>query len=188
MEICGLDVAGRHPGIGDLDALPVSTGVDPAGGGKAGLGSSVGDQLDNDLMADQRLDTPALGDEGEQAVLDTVLLAGAGRPMAAGDGACEFIGQDLQFAFPQTHPRAVAAAAIPGSSPGTGDQQPRRARIAGGAEFMPAAPDALDGEGRSVVVDAEIDPSGVGGNVVNPAGTALPSSGMTKSCTRTGSG
>jgi hypothetical protein len=87
--------------------------------------------------------------------------------MADSDGDPEFIGQDLQFAFPQTHSRAVAATAI------SGDQQPRRARIAGGAEFIPPAPDALDGEGRSVVVDAEIDPSGVGGNVVNSVGYGL---------------
>src|SRR5208337_1929374 len=54
-----------------------------------------------------------------------------------------------------------------------GDQQPRRSRIAGGAEFMPPAPDALDGESGGVVVDAEIDPSGVGSDVVDPVGYGL---------------
>jgi len=38
---------------------------------------------------------------------------------------------------------------------------------------MPPTPDALDGEGCRVVVDAEIDPSGVGGDVVNTIGPCL---------------
>ena len=84
----------------------------------------VGDQLDDDLMADQRLAAPVLGDEGEQAVLDAVPFAGAGRQMADGDRHPEFVGQHLQFALPQPHARAVAAAAI------GGDQQPRGGGIA----------------------------------------------------------
>jgi hypothetical protein len=95
VKICWLDVEGSHLGIGDLDALLVSTGVDPAGDGEAGLGAGIGDQLDDDLMADQRLAAPILGDEGEQAVLGAVPLAGAGRQMADGDGDAEFIGQGL---------------------------------------------------------------------------------------------
>jgi hypothetical protein len=46
------------------------------------------------------LAAPVLGDEGEQAVLDAVPLAGTGRQMANGDGDPEFIGQGLQFALP----------------------------------------------------------------------------------------
>src|SRR5438876_8586288 len=49
--------------------------------------------------------------EGEEAVLDFVPLAGAGRQVADHDVEAELVGQLLQFAFPQPHPRAVAAAA-----------------------------------------------------------------------------
>ena len=76
-------------------------------------------------------------------------------------GNPEFVGQHLQFALPQAQTHAVAAAAI------GGDQQPRRGGIAGCAELLPPAPDALDGERRRVVVDADIDPAGVGGDVVD---------------------
>ena len=41
------------------------------------------------------------------------------------------------------------------------------AGIAGGAELMPPAPDALDGEDCRVVIDAEIDPSGIVSDVVD---------------------
>ena len=59
----------------------IGVGVDAAGDGEAGFGRGGGDQLDDDLMADQRLAAPVLGDEGEQAVLDAVPFAGAGRQM-----------------------------------------------------------------------------------------------------------
>jgi hypothetical protein len=81
--------------------------------------------------------------------------------MADGDRDPEFVGQHLQFTLPQAHTRTVAAAAI------RSDQQPRRGGIAGCAELVPPAPDALDGEAGGVVVDAEIDPSGVGGDVLD---------------------
>ena len=67
----------------------------------------------------------------------------------------------MQFTLPQAQTHAVAAAAI-GSN-----QQPRRGRIAARAEFVPPAADALDGEGSGVVIDAEVDPSGIGGDVVD---------------------
>ena len=51
-------------------------------------------------------------------MLDLVPLAGAGRQMAHGDGKLDFIGQLLQFDFPQAHAIAVASAAI------GGDHQP----------------------------------------------------------------
>jgi hypothetical protein len=50
----------------------------------------------------------------KKAVLDFVPLAGAGRQMADHHVEAEFVGQLLQFAFPQPDPRAIAAAAIGG--------------------------------------------------------------------------
>ena len=96
--------------------------------------------------------------------------------MADGDRNPEFVGQHLQFPLPQAQTHAVAAAAI------GGNQQPRRDRIAGDAELIPPAADAFDGERRRVVADGEIDPSDIVSNVVDAV------RGMTKSCTRTGSG
>ena len=56
-------------------------------------------------------------------MLNFVPLAGAGRQVADHDVDAEFVGQFLKFAFPQPHPRAVAAAAI------GGDQQSARVGV-----------------------------------------------------------
>jgi hypothetical protein len=48
------------------------------------------------------------------APYDKLCLAGAGWQVADHDVDAEFVGQLLEFAFPQPHPRAVAAAAIGG--------------------------------------------------------------------------
>src|SRR5882757_6968107 len=52
---------------------------------QASLGCGCGDELDDDLVADQGASLPVLADEGEEPVLDLVPLAGAGREMAGGD-------------------------------------------------------------------------------------------------------
>ena len=61
--------------------------------GQAGLGGGGGDQLDDDLMADQRLAAPVLADEGEQAMLDPVPFAGAGRQVGHRDGQAGLVGE-----------------------------------------------------------------------------------------------
>src|SRR6476646_6747689 len=114
-------------------------------------------------------------------MLDPVPLAGAGRQMADGDAQTEFIGQRLQFALPQAYPSAVTAAAI------GGDQQATGLRIAGATHAVPPAADRIDGETGSIVVDADTHPPRVSRDVI-AYGTARPSSGIRKSCTRTASG
>src|SRR4051794_10573422 len=77
MEVGRLDVESVHLLIRHLDALLIGASVDPAGNGETGFSAGVGDQLHNDLMADQRLATPVLGDEGKQSMLDAVPFAGS---------------------------------------------------------------------------------------------------------------
>jgi len=84
VERVAFNVDGVHLGIGDLDALGIAVGVDVAGDGEAGVGRGGADQLDDDLMADERLAAPVLGDVGEQAMLDPVPFAGAGRQVSIG--------------------------------------------------------------------------------------------------------
>jgi hypothetical protein len=79
MEVCGIEADGGHFCIGDDNALWVGVGVEPALDGEARTGRRCGDELDDDLMADEGLATPILGDEGKQAMLDLVPFAGAGR-------------------------------------------------------------------------------------------------------------
>src|SRR5882762_2986295 len=112
----------------------------------------------------QRTGRPVLADEGEEAVLDLVPLAGAGRQVADRNVEVELVGQFLQLAFPQPDPRAVAAPAI------GGDQQSGCLGIASPTDGKPPLADAIDGEGGRVMVDADTYPSGIGGKVIDTIG------------------
>ena len=76
--------------------------------------------------------------------------AGAGRQMADGDRDPEFVGQALAV------PASTGADATPLLPPQSAVISSRVAvGIAGGAELVPPAADALDGEHRGVVADAD---------------------------------
>src|SRR5438132_14404792 len=79
VELGAFDVDSGHVGIGYDNAAGVLAGVEFAAHGEAGFGGRGRDQLDNHAIADEWLGAPVLADEGEEAVLDFVPLAGAGR-------------------------------------------------------------------------------------------------------------
>src|SRR2546423_14160738 len=56
--------------VGDLDAGGIGYWVEFAAHFQAGLGRGGGDQLHDDLVADERLAAPVDGDEREEAVLN----------------------------------------------------------------------------------------------------------------------
>ena len=101
------DIEGGDLGVGYDNAAGVLAGVEFTAHGEAGFGGRSRDQLDNHPIAEEGLGTSVLADEGEKAVFDFVPLAGAGRQVANHDVEAEFVGQLLQLAFPQPHPRAV---------------------------------------------------------------------------------
>jgi hypothetical protein len=72
------------------------------------------------------------------------------------------VGQPLQLGLPQTHARAVAAAAI------RRDQDLPGRMVAWVSQLQPPAPNAFHGKGGRVAGDAQIDPARVGGDVVDP--------------------
>src|SRR3712207_4037316 len=111
-----------------------------------------------------------LREEGEQPVLDLVPFAGAGREVADAERQARLVGQPLQLPLPQPQPRAVAPPAV------GGDQQPPRLRVARPPRPVPPAPDGGHREGRRAVVDADADPAGVGGQVVDPIRADAPES------------
>ena len=105
-------------------------------------------------IADERLGAPVLADEGEEPVLDFVPLACTrGGQVADHDVEAELVGQLPEFAFPQPHPRAVAAAAI------SGDQQSRCIGVARPPEVAPPLTDAIDRESSRVMIDADTSPT-----------------------------
>ena len=92
------------------------------------LGSArMSNQFNDGLQGRQRLASPVLRDEREQAVFDLVPFARAGRKVCDGDLQPGIIRQILQGDLPQAATGAVAAAAI------RGDQQFPGASETGGA-------------------------------------------------------
>ena len=74
---------------------------------QAGTRPRAGDQLDDGLAAVQRPAAPVLRDEAEQAVLDLVPLARAGREVADDDLQARLVSQALQLDAPQPGAGAV---------------------------------------------------------------------------------
>ena len=105
MEVVAGEVDGAHLGVGHLDAGGIGVLIELAANREAGLGGRRGDQLDDDLVADEWFAAPIAGDEREQAMLDLVPLACTGRQVTHGDGNGEFIGQLLQLDLPQSDAR-----------------------------------------------------------------------------------
>jgi hypothetical protein len=150
-------------------AAGILAGVELAAHGEAGFGGGGRDQLDDDAIADEWFGAPVLADEGKEAVLDFVPLAGAGRQVADHDVDAELVGQLLQFAFPQPHARPVAAAA-PSLRWGRrgGDQQSGGVGVTPPTDGEPPLADAVHREGGRVMVDADTDPPRIGREVVDP--------------------
>ena len=77
MKVVALDVDGRHFIIADLNAFLIEVAIEVASDRETVFGRGGADQLDNDLMANQRFAAPVLRDVSKEAVLDPVPLAGA---------------------------------------------------------------------------------------------------------------
>src|SRR5438445_2347237 len=156
VELGAFEVDGGHVCVRYDNAAGVVAGVEFTAHSEAGFGGSGRNQLDDHPIADERLGAPVLADEGEEAVFDFVPLAGAGRQVADRDIEAEFVGQLLDFAFPQPHPRTVAAPA-PSLRWGRlgGDQQSGCLGIARPTDGAPPLADAIDGEGGRVMVNAD---------------------------------
>jgi hypothetical protein len=90
-----------------------------------------------------------------------VPFAGARWQVMHDEVDAQFIGKALEFAFPQPHPRAMAAAAI------RSDGQPLGARIANPADIMPPTADCLHRERRGIAAHANTDPAGVACGLVD---------------------
>jgi hypothetical protein len=97
-------------------------------------------------------------------VLDLVPLRGARREVADRDRQAGLGGQRRQLGLPQPVAVAVGAARI------GGNQQPVCARMVGRAAGVPPAADRGDGERRGVVVHPDVDPAGIGAQVVDAVG------------------
>lgn len=89
-----------HPAGGDLDAPGVVAVVADGGAFQSLAGHGGGDPGDGVVGGHQGPGPPGAGDVAEQAVLDLVPLAGAGRQVANRNGQFELVGQLLKLDFP----------------------------------------------------------------------------------------
>src|SRR5207245_2075888 len=125
------------------------------------------DQIHDHRETHERLAPPVAADVREEPMLDLVPLTGPGREVTDGDRHARAGGQPLQFPLPSPHARAIAAAGV------RGDEQRARASIPRAAHLLPPSPDRSHREGRRVVVNADTDPPGVAGKIVDPVGDSL---------------
>ena len=87
----------RHSGVRDFDASGVHFGIQHGFDPQAGLGPRGADQIDDSLVAHERLALPIEANEREQPRFNLVPLAGAWGGMTDGDGEAQFVRQLLQI-------------------------------------------------------------------------------------------
>jgi hypothetical protein len=112
MKFMALKVESLHLGVADFDSGRVFFCVQRARHLQPFAVGRGGYQIDHHFVAAQWLAPPVLAYEREEAMLYFVPFAGARRQMTDLDGHSRFAGQLLEFHLPQTHARAVAAAAV----------------------------------------------------------------------------
>src|SRR6185437_8651448 len=112
MEGMANDVERGHVLIGDFDSGGIEVFVEFATDGQTGCRGGRADEFDDGAVIDERPSAPVPRDEREEAVLDLVPFAGAGRKMEDGDGQSQLVGELLQFGLPEADAGAIAAAAI----------------------------------------------------------------------------
>src|SRR5512144_439220 len=150
--------------VANLAALRIGVGVEFGLNLQAGGGGGIGNQVDDNLEADQGPPTPVLADVSKQAMLDLIPLARARRQVTDRDRQARIVGKALQFGFPQPGARPIATSAI-----GDDQQFPDR-WVAPLAHLVPPAPQRPDRKLRGVMIHPDTDPTPVGGHVVYPVG------------------
>src|SRR5450755_2616212 len=107
MEGSAFEVDGGELFFCDGHASRIRTPIQSCADLQTGLGGGSGIEVDDDLMTDQRLASPVLGDVGKHAVLDLVPFTCAGRKVADVNGQTKLGCQVLQGDFPKTAAAAV---------------------------------------------------------------------------------
>src|SRR5260370_21919208 len=99
-------------GLWYLDAGRIGATIQFRADLQTGACSHGCDQVDNDLVADERSAAPVLCDMAKHTMLDLIPLAGARRKVTHVDGHSQTNGQLLQCHLPRAATHAVAATSI----------------------------------------------------------------------------
>lgn len=148
----GLEAHRRELRVGDAAPLRMDLKIESAAYAQPRGRRGRVDQVHDRLMRDQRLATPILGDEREEAMFDLVPLAGAGRQVTGGDRRPDVIGERLHIELPEAQPIAVASAAI------GRDEERSRGRIPPPPHLPPPGAQALHRELGRVMAHADTHP------------------------------
>src|SRR5665213_3786704 len=100
VEGCGLDVESAELGLGELDAEGIGPLVEFGFDRQASLRGGVRDEVDDDVVGEQRPTAPVLRNVAEHAVLDLVPLARAGWEVGDRDADAGFVGKTLESHLP----------------------------------------------------------------------------------------
>ena len=112
MERVFLELEFGHLLVGNLDPCWIGIRVQGTLDLQTSFRGGGGDQINDDLVADQRLASPVLTDEGKQTVFDFVPLAGPWWKVTNRNFQAGLIRELLQFPLPQSYPCAIAGAGI----------------------------------------------------------------------------
>ena len=162
VEVVGVEGYGGELFVGDFDAGGIPARVVGGLDAEASGGARGRDQFDDGAHGGEGPAPPVHGDEAEHAVLDPVPLRRAGRIVAHRDAQTGLGRQAGQFYLPGPDPISVGASGI------GGDQQPCRVGEASSAHLIPPGSDGVDRELGGVRDVADVDPSLVVGQVVDP--------------------
>src|SRR5262249_10424108 len=112
MERVFLESEFGHLLVGNLDPRRIGIRVQGTLDLQTGFGRGGGDQIDDALVADQRLASPVLTDKGKQTVFDFVPLVGPWWKVTNRNFQAGLIRELLQFPLPQPYTCTIAAAGI----------------------------------------------------------------------------
>src|SRR3989304_1866252 len=131
------------------------------------LGRGRTDQVHDDLMTRQRASPPVHADMRKKTMLDLVPLAGTRRQMAYGHRQPSLRRPPPKLMLPEAPTVGIAPAPV------SADQELPRLRVFQRAIASPPSPQALNREGRGVMVLSNVDPSGVPSDIVNSIGNSF---------------
>ena len=126
--------------VGDLDTFRIWSSVEFGAYGQSSTCLCIGNKIEHDFVADQRLASPVRADKGKHAMLDFIPFARSRRKMADPNRYTDLVGESLQFQLPEPHPRPIASSAV------SRYEQFRRVGISSLADTLPPPANGLHGE------------------------------------------
>ena len=139
--------------------------IEVSGDSQAGLGLGGAKEVEDFLVAVQRLSGPVLGDFREEAMLDGIPLGGAGGIVSDGHRKMEAIAElELEVGFPGPATAPIAAAIV------SQNEQLWGVAVTVGTFAVPPFSDGMGGEAGRVMGNADEDRAAVGDKIVNAVG------------------